>query len=119
MEIDVKDYIDANISLNDRLFPVFTEDLSDVSIVYTFSPVTGGLAKQSQLTLKVIWDDYDRCKEIEKELNEILDQSESDQFIIYNNTKFKSALSGGGVLFNDGPQMYELTLIYIIKWREK
>lgn len=119
MEIDVKNYIDDNISLNDRLFPVFTDDISEPSIVYTFGAITGGLAKQSQLTLKVIWDDYDRCKEIEKELNVILDQSESDQFIVYNNTKFKSALSGGGVLFNDGIQMYELTLIYIIKWREK
>lgn len=119
METDVKDYIDANISLNDRLFPVFTEDISEPSIVYAFAPITGGLAKQSQLILKVIWDDYDRCKEIEKELNEILDQSESDRFTVYNNTKFKSALSGGGILFNGGPQMYELTLIYIIKWREK
>jgi len=119
MEIDVKNYIDDNISLNGRLFPVFTDDIAMPSIVYTFSPILGGTVKQSQLTLKVIWNDYDECKEIEKELNEILDQSDSDQFIIYNNTKFKSALSGGGILFNDGPQMFELTLIYIIKWREK
>lgn len=119
MEIDVKDYIDDNITLNDRLFPVFTTDITDVSIVYTFSPITGGIAKQSQLTLKIIWEDYDRCKEIEDELNEILDSSEGDQYTIYNNTKFKSALSGGGVLFNDAVQMFEVTLIYIITWREK
>jgi hypothetical protein len=119
MEIDVKNYINENISLNGRLFPVFTDDISALSIVYTFTPVLGGTVKQSQLTLKVIWSDYDDCKAIEKELNATLDHADSDPFVAYNNTKFKSALSGGGILFNDGPQMYELTLIYIIKWREK
>lgn len=119
MEIDVKNYIDESISLNGRLFPVFTDDISAPSIVYTFSPVLGGTVKQSQLTLKVIWNDYDECKAIEEKLSDILDHADSDPFIVYNNTKFKSALSGGGVLFNEGLQMYELTLYYIIKWREK
>ena len=118
MEIDIKNYIDNNITLDDRLYPVFTTDTSEASVVYTFNPITGGIVKQSQLTLKVIWSDYDDCKEIEVEINKVMDQAESDLYKKYGKTKFKSELSGGGVLFNANLQMFELTLIYIIKWRK-
>ena len=118
MEIDIKNYIENNIiELKDRLFPMFTTDIKEPSIAYNFTPISGGHIKQSQLELKVIWSDYDRVKEIEKAINKIMDTEEDKPFIAYENTYFKSSLSGGGLLFRDDLQMYEDTLIFIITWR--
>ncbi|MEW8955763.1 hypothetical protein [Clostridium sp.] len=118
MEIDIKNYIESNVTeLKDRLFPIFTTDIEKPSIVYTFSPISGGHIKQSQLELKIIWSDYDQVKEIETTINKIMDMEEDKPFITYGSTYFKSSLSGGGLLFMDDLQMYENTLIFIITWR--
>lgn len=119
MEIDIKNYIENKVpELLDRFFPVFTTDINSPSIVYEFRPLTGGHLKQSQIQLKIIWSDYDECKELEKKINEFMDCEEDAPFIIFGNTRFRSVLAGGGVLFNAAIQMYEDTLIYILKWRK-
>lgn len=118
MEIDIKDYIESNIKeLENRFFPLFTTNIEKPSIVYEFTPIKGGHIKQSQLQLKIIWSDYDKCKEIETKINKIMDIEDDKPFIAYGNTYFKSSLSGGGCLFRDDIQMYENTLIFIIAWR--
>ncbi|SHI90071.1 hypothetical protein SAMN05444401_1730 [Clostridium amylolyticum] len=120
MEIDIKNYIeDSIVKLKDRLFPIFTTDIKKPSVVYNFTPISGGHIKESQLELKVIWSDYDQVKEIETEINKIMDTEEDKSFIAYGNTYFKSSVGGGGLLFRDDLQMYENTLIFIIKWRCK
>ncbi len=120
MEIDVKNYIEYSIAeLKDRLFPIFTTDIKNPSVVYNFIPISGGHIKESQLELKVIWSDYDQVKEIEAEINKIMDMEEDKSFIAYGNIYFKSSVGGGGLLFRDDLQMYENTLIFIIKWRHK
>lgn len=120
MEIDIKNYIEDSIAeLKDRLFPIFTTDIKKPSVVYNFTPISGGHIKESQLELKVIWSDYDQVKEIETEINKIIDMEEDKSFIAYGNTYFKSSVGGGGLLFRDDLQMYENTLIFIIKWRYK
>lgn len=118
MEIDVKKYIESKIpELNGHIFPVFTTDLGAPSLVYDFKSLTRGHVNQSQLQLKIIWGDYDKCKDLEEKLNGCLAFEEDEPFAIYGNTRFYSVLSGGGVLFNPAIQMYENTLIYILKWR--
>ncbi|AUM96149.1 MULTISPECIES: hypothetical protein [Clostridium] len=118
MEIDIKNYIENNITeLKDRFFPIFTTDTEKPSIVYNFTPISGGHIKQSQLESKIIWSDYDQVKEIEDKINKIMDMEEDKPFIAYGNTYFRSSLGGGGLLFRDDLQMYEDTLIFIITWR--
>lgn len=118
METDIKNYIEHRIpELKDCLYPVFTTDLSKLTIAYTFSSVSGGHVKQSQLELKIIDEDYDVCKEMEGKINNILDMEEDEGFKKNGNTYFHSEITGGGVLFNDGCQRWENTLIYIIDWR--
>lgn len=120
MEIDIKNYIENSIvELKDRLFPVFTTDIGKPSVVYNATPISGGHIKESQLELKIVWNDYDQVKEIETNINKIMDMEEDKPFIAYGNTYFKSSLSGGGLLFRDDLQMYEDTLIFIITWRCK
>lgn len=116
-EIDIKNYIEAGVEeLNGKLYPVLTTDL-EMSVVYNFSPISGGHLKQSQLELIVIGKDYDACKEIEHKLLELLDMEEDVPFQRRGNTRFHSSVSGGGVLFNDGCQMWEDTLYFILDWR--
>lgn len=81
--------------------------------------MSGGVVKQSQLELNIIWNDYDEVKEIEKIINKILDIEENKSFVCTGQTYFKSSLAGGGCLYNDELQMYEDTLIFIIKWRDE
>lgn len=114
----IKDYIENKIpELAGRLYPVFTTDIERMTVAYKFSPVAGGHVKQYQLELKVIWSDYDECLEMENKLVELLDMQDDDEYIRVPEASFHSVLSGGGCLFNDGCQMYEDTLYFIINWR--
>lgn len=114
----IKKYIEEKIpELSGRFYPVFTTDIENMTVVYKFSPITGGHLKQYQLELKIIWSDYDECLIMENKLVKLLDVQEDDAFIRYDGNSFHSALSGGGCLFNDGCQMYEDTLYFIINWR--
>ncbi|MDY2752565.1 MAG: hypothetical protein SOV22_03055 [Blautia obeum] len=119
MEVAVKSYIEERIpALKNRLYPSFTTDLSKLSIAYRFSPISGGHIRQSQLELKIIDKDYDSCKEMEKQLIDLMDMEEDESFVITGGIKFHSEISGGGTLFNDGCQMWEDTLYFILKWRK-
>ena len=74
MENEIKNYIEENIpELKGRLYPVFTTDISRMSVAYKFTPLSGGHLRQSQLELKIIDADYDLCKEIESKLVNLLD----------------------------------------------
>lgn len=123
MEIDIKEYINNNEDLinligRDKLYPLFSIEIDDISIVYNFKHLTGGYVKQSQLELKIITSDYDFVKVTEKYLLKILDNKEDKPYIAYGKTYFKSGLAGGGCLFRDDLQMFENTLIFTIKWKE-
>ena len=120
MEIDIIEYLETKLPhLKGRFYPLFTTDISKSTVVFTFKPLTGGHIKQSQLDLKIIGSDYDEIKEIENQINELLDLEEDKPSITYSFTYFRSSLSGGGILFRDDLQMYENTLYFIIKWRCK
>lgn len=119
METTIKDYIEKNIpELKNRLYPVFTTDISRLSIAYNFTPVSGGHLKQCQLELKIIDADYDACKGMEAKVMKLLDMEDDNPFVVVNKIQFHSAIAGGGVLFNEGCQKYEDTLYFMIDWRK-
>lgn len=120
MEISIKNYIEEKIpDLAGRLYPIFTTDLDNVSVVYTFTPISGGHVKQSQIELKIIHTDYDVCKSYEEKIKDLLDMEEDHPFVVYGDVRFYSSLAGGGTIFNDGCQMFEDTLYFIIDWRKR
>lgn len=87
--------------------------------MYSYSPITKDYVSQTQLEIKIIWNDYDEVKEIEKCLEKILTNKDSDcKFKTYKDLIFKATRSGGGTLFRDDLQMFENSAIFIIKYRE-
>lgn len=119
MEIALKNYIEQNIpELKHRLYPVFTTDIRRLSVAYSFTHLSGGHLCQSQLELKIIDSDYDRCKAVEGKLRELLDMEEDEPFIVTGGIRFHSGIAGGGVLFNDGCQRWEDTIYFVIDWRK-
>ena len=119
METDIEQYIEERIpELKGRLFPVLTTDISKLSVVYLFTDISSDHVKESQLTLNVIWSDYDECMEIHRKLKEIFAMESDTPFVKYQDTYFHSELSsGGGALFNDDLQMWEISKYYILNWR--
>lgn len=118
MEIDIKQYLEQAVPcLSGCMHPMFTTDLSRPTVVYTITHVGSGHMNQSQLELKIIWKVYDDCKYIEARIRSVLCMEEDAPFVNYGHTRFYSVLSGGGMLFNEGCQMYEDTLIFMIDWR--
>lgn len=96
-----------------------TTDISKPSLVYSYSAITKDYVSQTQLEIKVIWNDYDKVKAIEKCLDDIFNSNASDcKFKSYKNLIFKATRSGGGTLFRDDLQMFENSVIFIIKWKE-
>lgn len=96
-----------------------TTDISKPSLVYSYTPITKDYVSQTQLEIKVIWNDYDEVKTIEKCLDDIFNTNASDcKFKSYKNLIFKATRSGGGTLFRDDLQMFENSVIFIIKWKE-
>ena len=119
MENAIKEFIEQSIpELNGRLYPVFTTDLENLTIAYKFTPVSGGHLKQSQLELKIIDGDYDACKEMEERVLGLLDMENDMPFVVTGGIRFHSELGGGGILYNDGCQMWEDTLYFIVDWRK-
>lgn len=117
MRTTIKQYIEDKVPrLKDRVFPVITEDVSDVSCVYQITPQSGGHMKESQMELKIISEDYDECIELGEQLNAIFDMENDQQYIKYKGLMFHSELSGGGMLWN-GPYC-ENTIYYILNWRK-
>lgn len=119
MELDIKNYIEAEIpELSDRLSPVFVTSLDGIRVAYTFSDIVADHLNQSQLTLNVICDDYDEGIAIHEKIKGLLAMEEDQGFLSYGDTYFHSELSaGGGVIFNEEIQKWEISKYYIIKWR--
>lgn len=99
-----------------KVFPVFgTGKLPFVT--YTITPMSGGAVKESQVEVKSIADSIDRAIEIRDSINEVLDMTEQVPSINSRGVTLRSQLAGGGQLFNDSIQVWELSCIYIITWR--
>lgn len=88
-------------------------------LTYTISPIDGGVVKQSQCEVKIIDTDFDNALEIREKILRKLDMEAKDPSLVDHDIVFRSGLAGGGSLFNDSIQMWEVSCIFIINWRCK
>lgn len=111
----IKQYIDRNMQSD--IEPSFTTEVPGMT--YTHTPVSSGPVNESQYEIKVIDDDLDRALQKRNELIKLLNQKMSQPSVLEDDLVFRSTLAGGGQLFNDSIQIWELSLIFIMKWRIK
>ena len=99
----------------DRIYPSFTTEIP--GITYIDTPISSGLVKEDQVEIKIIHDDIDEALLVKKAISDKLNTKYQDKSLVSNNISLRGSLSGGGQLFNDSIQVWELSLIFIIMWR--
>lgn len=110
----IKQYIETHMHCD--LMPSFTTEIP--GFTYTHTPVSSGPINESQYEIKVIDDDLDRALQKRNELIALLNVDISKPSLVQDNLVFRASLAGGGQLFNDSIQVWELSLIFIVKWRK-
>lgn len=110
----IKQYIDRYMHCD--LMPSFTTEIPGFTYIHT--PVSSGPINESQYEIKVIDDDLDRALQKRNELIALLNVDISKPSLVQDNLVFRASLAGGGQLFNDSIQVWELSLIFIVKWRK-
>lgn len=88
-------------------------------LTYTVTQIDGRVVKQSQVEVKIIDDDYDNALVIREKILKKLDMENKNPSLTNSNIVLRSGLAGGGSLFNDSIQMWEVSCIFIINWRCK
>lgn len=111
----MKKYIDEK--MNCDIEPSFTTRIP--GFVYIHIPINYGPINESQYEIKIIDNNLDRALQKRNELIELLNFEMSKPSIQKDDITFRSLLAGGGQLFNDDIQVWELSLIFIVKWRIK
>lgn len=102
----------------DKVTPIFGTGKPPF-VTYTITPIGGGTVKQSQVEVKSIGGDIDQVIEIREAITNKLDILDSEKSLSHENIVLRSKLAGGGQLFNDSIQMWEMSSIFIITWRCK
>jgi len=116
LEIAIKNILEEITGL--EVTPIFGIGKSPF-ITYTVTPIDGGVVKQSQCEVKIIDDDFDNALKIREKILKKLDMENKDPSLVNSNVVLRSGLAGGGSLFNDSIQMWEVSCIFIINWRCK
>lgn len=98
-----------------KVFPIFGTEFP--CITYTITPASGGVVKEDQVEIKIIHPDYEIAEEIKKAICDKLNTELNKPSLVSNNVALRGQLAGGGSLFSDGPQMWELSQFFIITWR--
>ncbi len=112
-ELLMKQYIDKNMHC--KLMPSFTTEIP--GFTYTHTPISSGPVNESQYEIKVVDDDLDRALQKRNELIALLNVDISKPSLVQDNLVFRASLAGGGQIFSDSIQVWELSLIFIVKWR--
>ena len=120
IHVDIKNYLEENIpKLKGRIFPIMTTDISQICVTYNVTDISAGHVNQSQMTFTIISEDFDEGVEMQERIKEVLAMEEDEPYRVYGESKFHTSLSaGGGNLFNEGPQRWKISSIYIIDWRK-
>lgn len=113
----VKQWIETNMpELTGRIYPAFTTKIDQTSVVYFISTPQGGPVSQDQLELRIISNDYDEAEAVKKQLIQIFHRETA---AVLPEIAFTGSLSGGGFMYRDDLQMWELTLIFILHTKER
>ena len=113
LEYELKKYLDKRLFIN--IQPSFGTGEFPI-VTYSHVPISGGPVRESQFEIKIIDEDLDRAIDLREKVNLLLDNRNA---IATESIHLLSSLAGGGQLFNDSIQVWELSVIYIIKWRKK
>ena len=123
MENDLISYIATEVpELKNHIYPVFTTDTEVPTLVYKTAPISGGVVNETQLEAKIIYKDYDKCLELDKKLQEVLDMSQDSVYRLYAGIRFRGLLAGSGGTEDydvDGLRVFEVTRYYLIRWRKR
>lgn len=114
LEVAIKNILKEETGL--KVTPVFGTGKPPF-ITYIINPIDGGVVKQSQAEIKIIDSDFDNALEIREKILKKLDMEDKEPSLVNSNVVLRSGLAGGGSLFNDGIQMWEISCIFIINWR--
>ncbi len=118
MNTTIKKYIENHVEpLKGKLYPLFTTETELLSGYYSVQAIGKDHVNTSQFTVTVVGPDYDECDVVAEKVADLLGKTSSDTFTVLDNILFYSQLSGGGYLFNDTAQLFEVSKIFIIKWR--
>lgn len=113
LEYAIKNILDEITEL--KASPIFTTSIP--GITYTITPVNGGVVKQDQVEIKVIHQDFDEALKIKDKILKKLDMTNKEPSLVNDDIVLRSQLAGGGSIFSDGPQCWELSIYLNITWR--
>lgn len=105
----------APIIGEDKISPIFTTEVPGVT--YTDTPISTGLISEDQVEIKIIHNDIDEGLRLKKSISDKFNTKYQDEPLLANDIQIISNLAGGGSIFNDSIQVWELSLIFIMKWR--
>lgn len=88
-------------------------------VTYTVTPISGGRVKESQVEVKFIDKSIDEAMILRESVTGKFDMVQRFPSLVVDDIVLRSVLAGGGQLFNDAIQMWEISSIYIITWRCK
>jgi len=117
LEIAIKNILDEIVSPI-KVTPIFGVGEGPF-VTYTVTAIDGGTVKQSQCEVKIIDSDFDNALLIREKILKKLDMEAKDPSLVNRDIILRSGLAGGGPLFNDSIQMWEISCIFIINWRCK
>lgn len=100
-----------------KIFPLFGT-IKPPFVTYAVTPIEGGTVKTSQVELKVIANSIEEATQIREKVIDKLDMEDNDPSLVSENIHFRSQLAGGGFLFNDSIQTWELSSMFIVDWRK-
>lgn len=105
--------------LKDKVYPAFTTIIDDISIVYFANTSSGGYVGQDMLEIRCIHQDYDTAESYKKKMIDIFSTEKENKAVVLPDIAFTGAVSGGGAMFNDAYQTWELTTFFILKTKER
>ncbi|MEO5294305.1 hypothetical protein [Enterococcus cecorum] len=105
--------------LIDKIYPIFTTVVDDLSVVYSITTVSGGYVAQDILQLRIFDSDYDVATEWKRKLINLFSTEKENKAVVLPTISFTGALSGGGELFRDDLQLWEITAIFVLKTKER
>lgn len=98
-----------------KVFPVFGTSVPCVT--YTVTPLEGGEVKTSQVEVKSIAKTLEEVATIRQKIINKLDITDNKPSLVEKNIHLRSGLAGGGFIFNEAIQVWELSTIFIVEWR--
>lgn len=105
--------------LIDKIYPIFTTVVDDLSVVYKVTTASGGYVAQDILQLRIFDSDYDVATEWKRKLINLFSTEKENKAVVLPTVSFTGALSGGGEDFRDDLQIWEITAIFVLKTKER